>query len=248
MKTYFCNSSRAGIGIGGACGVQPRRPRSRRRSRNGASGRRTPRRRDYPNYQYGDIIENDFVSAAEEQSSYFFAGQKTPPPILSMRRQIEEGLQINKNSVRIEEYVNYFSYDYARPQQGEALALSAKLFDSPWSDNKLFTIGVAAEEITFENPVTNNVVFLIDTSGSMYGDDRLGLIQQAFTMLLENLNDGDYVSIVTYAGDCRVALNGARRYGKNQDCQRLAGLGSGRAPPTAKGAYSLPISRQPSTL
>lgn len=164
---------------------------------------------DYPNYQYGDIIENDFVSAAEEQSSYFSLDRNTASYSL-MRRQIEEGLQINKNSVRIEEYVNYFSYDYIRPQQGEALALSAKLFDSPWSDNKLFTIGVAAEEITFENPVTNNVVFLIDTSGSMYGDDRLGLIQQAFTMLLENLNDGDYVSIVTYAGDCRVALNGAR--------------------------------------
>ena len=50
--------------------------------------------------------------------------------------------------------------------------------------------------ISFENPVTNNVVFLIDTSGSIYGDDRLGLIQQAFTMLLENLNDGDYVFII----------------------------------------------------
>ena len=91
------------------------------------------------------------------------------------------------------------------------MAVSGSLFDCPWnSENKLFTIGVAAEEISFENPTQNNLVFLIDTSGSMYGDDRLGLIQQAFTMLLENLADNDYVSIVTYAGDCRVALDGAR--------------------------------------
>lgn len=162
------------------------------------------------NYQYGEIIENNFVSAAEQNSSYFSLDRNTASYTL-MRRQIEEGLTVGKNSVRLEEYVNYFNYNYQRPQNGQALAVSGSLFDCPWnSENKLFTIGVAAEEISFENPTQNNLVFLIDTSGSMYGDDRLGLIQQAFTMLLENLADNDYVSIVTYAGDCRVALDGAR--------------------------------------
>lgn len=58
----------------------------------------------------------------------------------------------------------------------------------------------------------------------MYGDDRLGLIQQAFTMLLENLADNDYVSIVTYAGDCRVALDGAVRHGKTKIANVLQDL------------------------
>lgn len=77
-------------------------------------------------------------------------------------------------------------------------------------ENKLFTIGIAAEEISFASDIQNNIIFLIDISGSMFGEDRLGLIQQAFTMLLDNLGDNDYVSIVTYASNCRVALSGAR--------------------------------------
>ena len=165
---------------------------------------------DTENYQYGDVIENDFVSASEQNASYFSLDRNTASYSM-MRRQINDGLQIAPNSVRLEEYVNYFNYDYARPQNGEALALSGGISDCPWNGNhKLFTIGVAAEEISFENAKPNNLVFLIDTSGSMYGADRLGLIQQSFTMLLEGLADGDYVSIVTYAGDSRVALDGAR--------------------------------------
>lgn len=163
-----------------------------------------------PNYQFDDIVENDFVSTSENATSYFSLDRNTAAYSL-MRRQINQGLKLNKGSVRLEEYVNYFNYDYARPQNGEALALGGSLFDCPWNaQHKLFTVSVAAEEVEFQRDVTNNIVFLIDTSGSMYGDDRLGLIQQSFTMLLENLNKEDTISIVTYAGDSRVALEGAR--------------------------------------
>ena len=127
------------------------------------------------NYQYGEIIENNFVSAAEQNSSYFSLDRNTASYTL-MRRQIEEGLTVGKNSVRLEEYVNYFNYNYQRPQNGQALAVSGSLFDCPWnSENKLFTIGVAAEEISFENPTQNNLVFLLDTPGPLYCDDSLGL-------------------------------------------------------------------------
>lgn len=161
------------------------------------------------NYQYEAVIENDFVSTDEQTTSYFSLDRNTASYSL-MRRQIEEGRKVSADSVRLEEYVNYFNYDYVRPTNGDALALGGTLFDCPWnSEHKLLTISVAAEEVQFDSEQSNHVVFLIDTSGSMYGSDRLGLIQQSLTMLLDTLEDTDTtISIVTYAGDSRVALEG----------------------------------------
>ncbi len=176
------------------------------------------------NYGYDEVRENDFVSSAETNSSYFSLDRNTASYTL-MRQQLTKNMTLAPLSVRLEEYVNYFNYNYERPQNGEALALSGGISDCPWnSEHKLLTIGVAAEEISFDSPKQNNVVFLIDTSGSMYGDDRLGLIQQAFTMLLDCLNENDFVSIVTYAGDERVALSGARGYEKNKIANVLQDL------------------------
>lgn len=159
------------------------------------------------NYVYDEIIERDFVNASEQSDSYFSLDRNTASYSL-MRRITEEGRKVNSGSVRIEEYVNYFDYDYARPEDGEQLALTGNITSCPWNaEHKLMTIGVAAEEIRFGTK-KNNIVFLIDTSGSMYGEQRLGLIQQSFSMLVESLGDDDTVSIVTYAGDSRVALDG----------------------------------------
>lgn len=159
------------------------------------------------NYRFDEITENGFVNVAEQSVSYFSLDRNTASYSF-MRRQINNGSKINSGSVRIEEYVNYFNYDYARPTDGKALALSGGLFDCPWNEaHKLLTIGVAAEEIEFDAK-SNNLVFLIDTSGSMYGDDRLPLIQQAFTILLDSLDENDTVSIVTYASGVSVALRG----------------------------------------
>ncbi len=160
------------------------------------------------NYQFEQSHEQPFVSSESSPSSYFSLDRNTASYSL-MRRQIEEGIRLNAGSVRIEEYVNYFHYNYVRPVDGKALSLSARLFDCPWnSAHKLLSFAVAAKELHLGD-VSNNIVFLIDTSGSMYGADRLGLIQQAFVMLLDNLGGGDAVSVVTYAGDSRIALEGA---------------------------------------
>ena len=182
---------------------------------------------DGNNYQFEEIKENPFVSTAEETSSYFSLDRNTASYSL-MRRQIEMGLKLNKGSVRLEEYINYFKYDYARPTGDDALAMSGSVFDCPWNaEHKLLTVGVAAEEVTFENAKPNNIVFLIDTSGSMDWDDRLPLIQQAFTMLLEYLGDEDVISIVTYAGDSRVALEGARGVERTEIANVLQDLMAG---------------------
>ena len=193
------------------------------------------------NYQTEDILEHDFVSPEVEPDSYFSLDRNTAS-YSYMRRIINEGRKVASGTVRMEEYINYFSYDYARPEDGDALAISSKLFDCPWNDeHKLLSIGVAAEEIEFsEKP--NNIVFLIDTSGSMYGDDRLGLIQQSFSMLTESLSADDTVSIVTYAGDSRVALSGASGSNKTQICnvlQDLTANGSTNGQGGIQKAYAL---------
>ena len=165
-------------------------------------------RDDGENYRFDEVEEQPFVFTDEQTQSYFSLDRNTASYSL-MRRQIEQGLVPNKGSVRLEEYVNYFNYDYVRPVDGKALAIGGNLFDCPWNDkHKLLSFAIAAKELQLED-TANNLVFLIDTSGSMYGSDRLGLIQQAFVMLLDSLGANDTVSVVTYAGDSRVALDGA---------------------------------------
>ncbi len=160
------------------------------------------------NYEYGEIIENDFVNTLVNPDSTFSLDRNTASYSM-MRKIINGGSKLPQNSVRIEELINYFNYDYERPQDGETLAMGGTLSKCPWNEkNHLFTVNVAAPEINFEDKKQNNLVFLIDTSGSMTGMDRLGLIQRAFTMLTENIDDNDVVSIVTYASGTRVAAEG----------------------------------------
>ena len=190
----------------------------------GAVGDMAPGIGELENYQTEDIIERGFVSPAITPDSYFSLDRNTAS-YSYMRRIINAGRKVSSGSVRMEEYINYFSYDYTRPEGGDALAITNKLFDCPWNDeHKLISIGVAAADNIEFSEKPNNIVFLIDTSGSMYGDDRLGLIQQSFSMLVENLSAEDTVSIVTYAGDSRVALSGASGSSKTQICNVLQDL------------------------
>ena len=164
--------------------------------------------------EYTEINEVGFVATAEEASSYFSIDANTSS-YPNLRRYIRNNYKVQPNMVRIEEILNYFEYDYAKPTD-DILALTASMFDCPYNAKaKLLTIGLATKEIDFAQQ-SNNLVFLIDTSGSMYGSDRLGLVQSAFKMLTENLNDSDVVSIVTYAGDDRIALEGALGADRNR--------------------------------
>lgn len=156
---------------------------------------------------FEDIVENDFTDAKEQTSSTFSLDVNTAS-YSYIRRAIEERRTIDRNSVRIEEMINYFHYDYPAPEDGKAVSVTPKVFDCPWNDdNLLLSVGVRTEAIEIA-AAANNLVFLIDTSGSMYGEDRLGLIKFAFLKLLENLTENDRVSIVTYAGRSSVAYEG----------------------------------------
>lgn len=188
-----------------------------------------------PSYSYDEVKENGFTVAAVKNSSTFSLDRNTTGYSIA-RRQINGGMRIAEDSVRVEEYVNYFSYSYPEPTDGKPLAISGKLFDCPWNaENKLFTVGVSAKQIDFTDKKQNNLVFLIDVSGSMFGSDRLGLIQNAFTMLANNLDNNDVVSIVTYAGATKVVAEGVKGTEKARICNILQDLSAGGSTAGASG-------------
>ena len=185
---------------------------------------------------YTEIVENSFIEAASTPSSYFSIDANTAS-YPNLRSMITQGYDIPKDAVRVEEMLNYFNYDYDAPTDGSVLSLTSSVFDTPYnSETKLLTIGLAAEEVELSD-VRNNLVFLIDVSGSMYSDDKLPLVQQAFMMLAESLNPEDRVSIVTYAGEDSVVLSGAYGYEKKKIVAAIEDLAAGGSTAGSRGIY-----------
>ena len=160
------------------------------------------------------IYENPFIKVEEMDTSTFSADVDTASYTF-LRKMINQGYSLSElqntakyNVLRTEEMVNYFKYDYASPAENEVFGVNATISKSPWNDDTyLMMLGIKATEI--EEKTANNLVFLIDASGSMASDDKLPLLQEAFVFLTEQLDENDTVSIVTYAGSERVVLEGA---------------------------------------
>ena len=191
--------------------------------------------------EYTEIIENPFVSADTESTSYFSIDANTAS-YPNIRSLLSSGATIPEDAVRIEEMLNYFEYDYKGPEGEDILALNASIFNTPYNkDTKLLTVGLAAEKVDMSG-IRNNVVFLIDTSGSMESSDKLGLVQSAFKLMAENLGKDDRVSIVTYAGSDTVALSGAYGYETERIKAVISDLRASGSTAGAKGierAYEL---------
>ncbi|MGN0624266.1 MAG: von Willebrand factor type A domain-containing protein [Oscillospiraceae bacterium] len=178
---------------------------------------------DYMSEMQGDIAMEDFIPNAEEYAEYAENGYKlvTDAPLSTfsvdvdtasysnVRRMLQNGERVNPDAVRTEEFINYFSYDYPQPKEDEPVSITTELSDCPWNDEaKLMLVGLQAEEIEMTERPAMNLVFLIDVSGSMMDENKLPLVQQAFSMLAEGLDKNDRISIVTYAGEDRVVLEG----------------------------------------
>ncbi len=163
---------------------------------------------DFNTEEYNYISENGYKTTVKEPLSTFSVDVDTAS-YSNLRRYINSGQQIPADAVRIEEMLNYFSYDYPEPENGDPFSVTTEYSDCPWNeDNRLLLIGLQAKEIDFSRRPPSNLVFLLDISGSMYSDDKLPLVQKSFTTLAENLTQKDRVSIVTYAGYESVVLDG----------------------------------------
>ncbi len=160
--------------------------------------------------EYNTIVENDFASVYNNPLSTFSVDVDTAS-YSNIRRMIYQNQIVEPDAVRLEEMINYFKYDYKKPDSGIPFSVNTELSDCPWNENaKLLLIGLQAEEIDLKERPSSNIVFLLDVSGSMNEPDKLPLMQKAFVMLTENLTEADRISIVTYAGEEKVVLEGAR--------------------------------------
>lgn len=158
--------------------------------------------------EYTHITNNGFQSVSSSPLSTFAADVDTSS-YAQFRRRVLAGEEVPADSIRIEELINYFKYDYKQPEDGEPFGVTVEIAQCPWNDKtQLMQIGVQAKEVEMDDQKGHNLVFLIDTSGSMYGSDRLDLVKRAFLLLLDELKPEDTISIVAYASMDKVVLEG----------------------------------------
>ncbi len=156
--------------------------------------------------EYKGLPENPFKPAREERFSTFSADVDTAS-YSNIRRFLNEGRLPPPEAVRIEELLNYFDYGWKEPAGSEPIALSAETAASPWSQGRvLLALGLRTRAVSAANLPPANLVFLVDTSGSMSDPDKLPLVQRAFSLLAETLRPQDRVSLVAYAGSAGLVL------------------------------------------
>ena len=169
----------------------------------------------YPGEEYDQYTESGFKDPKYEPLSTFSVDVDTAS-YSNARRLIEDGMFVPEDAVRAEEFINYFDYDYPDPEEGRTFGDYVEIADCPWNPAaKLMMIGIQGKRLEKEETPPSNIVFLIDSSGSMNSYDKLPLVQSAFSVLAEKLTENDRISIVTYAGRTDTLLSGMS--GRNKD-------------------------------
>lgn len=161
-----------------------------------------------------------------------------------VRRSLMENVLPQKDAVRVEEMVNYFPYEYAgSADRAQPFKANVTLMQTPWNANtKLMRIGIKGFSLEGQAKPHSNLVFLIDTSGSMEQVDKLPLLLNSFRLLLDTLRPDDTVSIVTYAGSAGTVLEPTKASEKAKILAALDGLSAGGSTAGAEGirqAYNL---------
>ena len=176
--------------------------------------------------QYGTYAENPRMSTATEQVSTFSLDVDTAS-YTNARRYLQLGQLPPKDSIRIEEFINYFDYDYKK-QTTEPFAVQYEVAPSPLEpDRFLLKLGVRARDAVQNNEKGWNLVFLIDTSGSMNEPDKLPLLKQCLKLVVEQMRPIDKIAIVTYAGNAGLALDSTSGSEKQKLNSVLDSLGAG---------------------
>ena len=173
---------------------------------------------------YASSVENSRISTKDETKSTFSIDVDTGS-YTNVRRTLRSGVLPNPDSVRIEEFINYFDYNY--PEQGKLpFTLSYEIAPAPFESGRhLLKLGIKAKSADTEKPW--NLVFLVDVSGSMSSNDKLPLVQRALRVLVNNMRDGDRISLVTYAGNSAVRIRNAGMNRKDEIIREIDMLSSG---------------------
>ena len=177
--------------------------------------------------EYSQFAENKFQLAKTEPLSTFSVDVDAAS-YSNMRRFINRGSLPEKDAIRVEELVNYFSYNYSEPTGTDPVKISTEVGVCPWdSQNRLVKIGLKARNIAGDNLPASNFVFLIDVSGSMHGATRLDLVKSSLKLLVNNLREKDRVAIVVYAGAAGEVLPSTSGADKQKIREALDNLSAG---------------------
>lgn len=210
---------------------------------------------------YSAIHDNPFASPLHEPLSTFSIDVDTAS-YSNMRRFLTQGSWPPADSVRIEELVNYFSYDYAPPGAGgsdlkseisdlksqisnpdQPFAVHMEVAGCPWNaDHRLVRVGLKGKEIALDKRPVSNLVFLIDVSGSMQPENKLPLVKQGIRRLVDQLGENDRVGIVVYAGASGLALDSTNATQKDVILSAIENLQAGGSTNGGEGiqlAYAL---------
>ncbi|MCP4601519.1 MAG: DUF3520 domain-containing protein [Proteobacteria bacterium] len=187
-----------------------------------------------------EVVENPFYTTSEMATSTFAIDVDTGSFTL-VRQHLNNGELPPAKSVRLEEMINYFKYNYEMPVDNNPFTIYTEMADCPWNDNrKLAMIGMRGQQVEMDDQPAANLVYLLDVSGSMA--EELWLIKPAFRMLTAQLRPQDTLSIVTYAGNEAVVIDGATGDEKEEILTALDNLESGGSTNGAGGiqkAYEL---------
>lgn len=173
------------------------------------------------------ITENDFLPVTSEPLSTFSIDVDNASYSI-MRKSINRGRLPYPNNVRIEEFVNYFQYQYKPPASQHPFSINTEVAQCPWNTkNKLVHIGLKGKQLDNRKLKASNLVFLIDVSGSMGAPDKLPLLRKAFKVLVNNLGEKDRVAMVVYAGNAGLVLPSTSGADKHKIMEALDRLKSG---------------------
>lgn len=161
---------------------------------------------DWNTENYATVHESGFRTVAVNPLSTFSVDVDNAS-YSNVRRFLNQGMRPPKDAVRVEEMLNYFSYNYPEPDGDEPFRVSTELGKCPWnSDHYLLQVGLKARDIDKSVLPPSNLVFLIDVSGSMAAANKLPLLKKALTLLVNELRPEDRVAVVVYAGAAGVVL------------------------------------------
>lgn len=157
--------------------------------------------------QYAEIEANPVIAAAEQPVSTFSVDVDTGA-YSNVRRFLTQGSLPPTDAVRIEEFINYFDYDYPLPASLERpFSVSTELATAPWNSQRwLLQVGLKGFEVPFEQMPASNLVFLLDVSGSMMEPNKLPLVKTALRKVVEQMRPQDRIAIVVYAGAAGLVL------------------------------------------
>jgi Ca-activated chloride channel family protein len=193
--------------------------------------------------RFGKFQTNPLMRVAEEPVSTFSIDTDTAS-YAAVRRALREGRLPERDSVRVEEMINYFPYDWPAPESAQTpFRATVTVTPTPWNRNtRLMHVAIKGYELAAAQKPRSNLVFLVDTSGSMQDSDKLPLLKSSLRLLVDRLGPDDSVGLVTYAGDAGVALEPTKASEKEKILAAIDRLGAGGSTAGAAGieeAYRL---------